>query len=65
VFVVTAYFNILKHVMTESFPLAVIEVAESAVSIKRVQVIRVWQLFQFAILVRVLKSADVKKGTYL
>ncbi|PNF26812.1 hypothetical protein B7P43_G17381 [Cryptotermes secundus] len=37
VFVVTAYFNILKHVMTESFPLAVIEVAESTVSIKRVQ----------------------------
>jgi hypothetical protein len=49
---VTAYFNILKHVMTESFPLAVIELAESAVSIKRVQVISVWCY-----------CAVVKKGT--
>lgn len=37
-FVVTAYFNIVKIAMTEFFPLAITELAESLVSVKRVQV---------------------------
>ncbi|KDR24429.1 putative multidrug resistance-associated protein, partial [Zootermopsis nevadensis] len=36
-FVVTAYFNIVKIAMTEFFPLAITELAESLVSVKRVQ----------------------------
>jgi Fe-S-cluster-containing hydrogenase component 2 len=38
VFVVTAYFNIVKHVMTDFFPRAILSLAESRVSITRVQV---------------------------
>jgi hypothetical protein len=38
VFVVTAYFNIVKHVMTDFFPRAILTLAECRVSITRVQV---------------------------
>jgi hypothetical protein len=38
VFVVTAYFNIVKHVMTDFFPRAILSLAECRVSITRVQV---------------------------
>jgi len=37
-FVVIAYFNIMKRTMIEFFPLAIIEIAQSSVSIKRIQV---------------------------
>ncbi|KAJ9591425.1 hypothetical protein L9F63_002031, partial [Diploptera punctata] len=37
VFVVTAYFNILRQVMTDFFPRAIQVLAESSVSVKRVQ----------------------------
>jgi hypothetical protein len=38
VFVVTAYFNIVKHVMTDFFPRAILSLAECRVSITRLQV---------------------------
>jgi hypothetical protein len=38
VFVVIAYFNIMKRTMIEFFPLAITEVAEFSVSVKRIQV---------------------------
>jgi hypothetical protein len=37
-FVVTAYFNIVKIAMTEFFPLAITELAESSASVQRIQV---------------------------
>jgi hypothetical protein len=37
-FVVIAYFGVMKRTMIEFFPLAITEVAESFVSIKRIQV---------------------------
>lgn len=46
-FVVTAYFNIMKQTVTEFFPLAITEMAESSVSIKRIEVRCIWQLLQF------------------
>jgi hypothetical protein len=37
-FVVTAFFNIVRVSMTELFPVAITELAESSVSVKRIQV---------------------------
>jgi hypothetical protein len=37
-FVVTAYFNIVRIAMSELFPLAITELAESSVSVQRIQV---------------------------
>jgi hypothetical protein len=37
-FVVTAYFNIVRIAMTEFFPLAITELAESYASVQRIQV---------------------------
>ena len=37
-FMVAAYFNIMRQAVTEFFPLAITELYESAVSIKRIQV---------------------------
>lgn len=38
IFVVIAYFNIMKRSMIEFFPLAIIDIAQSTVSVKRIQV---------------------------
>jgi hypothetical protein len=37
-FVVTAYFNVVRISMTEFFPLAITELAESSASVQRIQV---------------------------
>jgi len=37
-FVVIAYFNVMKRTMIEFFPLAIIDIAQSSVSVKRIQV---------------------------
>jgi len=37
-FVVIAYFNIIKRTMTDFFPLGIIDIAQASVSIKRIQV---------------------------
>lgn len=37
-FVVTAYFNIVRITMNEFFPLAITELAESSASVQRIQV---------------------------
>lgn len=37
-FVVIAYFNVIKKTMTDFFPLGIIDIAQSYVSVKRIQV---------------------------
>lgn len=37
-FVVIAYFNIMKLTMTDFFPTAIIDIVQSSVSVKRIQV---------------------------
>jgi hypothetical protein len=62
-FVVTAYFNIMKQTMTEWFPSAITHVAESAVSIKRIQVTCICCKFQLSCVISFQRCADVKIET--